>query len=137
NYSTSTMTLPQMWAKYVRGDSTGWPQRYYPCEEAYCIKLLRAVYSTRQLYEVMVDFWHNHFNVQGWEFNIAPVFMHYDRDVMRGPHPSGGNRYALGNFRALLEEGARAPAMLLFLDNKPSGRGGYNENSARDLCELH
>lgn len=137
NYSTSSMTLPQMWAKYVRGDSTGWPQRYYPCEEAYCMKLLRAVYSTRQLYEVMVDFWHNHFNVQGWEFNIAPVFMHYDRNVMRGTHPSSGKRYALGNFRALLEEVAKAPAMLLFLDNKSSRREGYNENFARELCELH
>ncbi|NLB13937.1 MAG: DUF1800 domain-containing protein, partial [Gammaproteobacteria bacterium] len=45
NYATYTMSLSQMWAKYVRGDSQGWPQRYYPCDEAACIKLIRAVYS--------------------------------------------------------------------------------------------
>lgn len=136
NYATYTMSLSQMWAKYVRGDSQGWPQRYYPCDEAACIKLIRAVYSKRQLYEVMVDFWHNHFNVQGWEFSIAPVFMHYDRDVMRGKNSS--NRFhALGNFRALLEEVAKAPAMLVYLDNKSSRGAGFNENFARELCELH
>lgn len=135
-YTTYTMTLPQMWAKYVRGDSTGWPQRYYPCDEAACIKLIRAVYSERQLFEVMVDFWHNHFNVQGWEFNIAPVFMHYDRDVMRGKN-SGNRFHALGNFRALLEAVAKAPAMLTYLDNKSSRGSGFNENFARELCELH
>lgn len=135
-YGTYTMTLAQMWAKYVRGDSTGWPQRYYPCEEAACIKLIRAVHSERQLFEVMVDFWHSHFNVQGWEFAIAPVFMHYDRDVMRGKNAS--NRYhALGNFRALLEQVTKAPAMLMYLDNKSSRGAQFNENFARELCELH
>ena len=136
-YTTRNMTVPQLWAQYVRGNSTGWPQRYYPCEEAYCIKLLRAVYSKRQLFEVMVDFWHNHFNVQGWEFGIAPVFMHYDRDVMRGKHPTSQKHYALGNFRAMLEEVAKSPAMLMYLDNKSSRRDGFNENFARELCELH
>jgi len=136
NYATYSMSLAQLWAKYVRGDSQGGPQRYYPCDEAACIKLIRAVYSKRQLFEVMVDFWHSHFNVQGWEFSIAPVFMHYDRDVMRGKN--AGNRYhALGNFRALLEEVAKAPAMLIYLDNKSSRGAGFNENFARELCELH
>ena len=142
-YTTLGMSVPQAWATHVRGSSASggpaaWPRRYYPAEEAYCVKLIRAVYSERQLYEVMVDFWHSHFNVMGWEFNIAPVFMHYDRDVMRGTRPgSGGKRYALGNFRALLEEVAKAPAMLMYLDNKSSTRAGYNENFARELCELH
>lgn len=142
-YTTLGMSVAQAWATHVRGSSAAggpaaWPRRYYPAEEAYCAKLVRAVYSERQLYEVMVDFWHGHFNVMGWDFNIAPVFMHYDRDVMRGTRPvSGGKRYALGNFRALLEEVARAPAMLMYLDNKSSTRAGYNENFARELCELH
>lgn len=136
-YVTTSMTIPQLWQTYVRGGMTGWPQRYYPCEEAACIKLIRAVYSERQLFEIMVDFWHNHFNVQGWEFSIAPVFMHYDRDVMRGTHPTTGKRYALGNFRALLEEVAKSPAMMYFLDNKSSRGTGFNENFARELCELH
>lgn len=135
-YAPLSMTVPQLWAEYVRGDSTDWPQRYHPAETAYCVKLIRALYSERQLYELMVDFWHSHFNVMGWEFNIAPVFAHYDREVMRGIGP-GGKRYALGNFRALLEQVAKAPAMLMYLDNKSSKRAGYNENFARELCELH
>lgn len=140
-YTTYTMTLPQMWATHVRGSQSvggpaAWPRRHYPCEEAACIKLIRATYSERQLLEVMVDFWHNHFNVQGWEFSISPVFMHYDRDVMRGKN-SGNRFHALGNFRVLLEEVAKAPAMLMYLDNKSSRGTGFNENFARELCELH
>lgn len=137
NYVTANLALPQLWAEYVRGASNSGNERYWPCDEAACIKLVRAVYSERQLYEVMVDFWHSHFNVLGWEFSIAPVFMHYDREVMRGTHPVSGKRYALGNFRALLEEVAKAPAMLMFLDNKSSRGIGFNENFARELCELH
>lgn len=136
-YATANLTLAQMWATYVRGGQSGGNERYWPCDEAACLKLVRAVYSERQLYEVMVDFWHNHFNVTGWEYAIAPVFMHYDRDVMRGIHPTSGKRHALGNFRALLEEVAKAPAMLMFLDNKSSRGAGFNENFARELCELH
>jgi uncharacterized protein (DUF1800 family) len=141
-YTTTAMTLAQMWATHVRGSSAAggpaaWPRRYYPAEEAHCVKLARAAYSERQLYEVMVDFWHNHFNVQGFEFGIAPIFMHYDREVMRGTHPVSARRYALGNFRALLEEVGKAPAMLIYLDNKSSRGSGFNENYARELCELH
>lgn len=137
NYATDGLTLAQLWSGYVRGAQSGGVERYWPCDEAACLKLLRAVYSERQLYEVMIDFWHNHFNVTGWDFSIAPVFMHYDRDVIRGTHPGSGKRYALGNFRALLEEVAKAPAMLMFLDNKSSRGASYNENFARELCELH
>ena len=136
-YATAGLTLAQMWATYVRGGQSSGNERNWPCDEAACLKLVRAVYSERQLYEVMVDFWHNHFNVTGWEYSIAPVFMHYDREVMRGVHPGSGKRYALGNFRALLEEAAKAPAMLMFLDNKSSRVAGFNENFARELCELH
>lgn len=137
-YTPLDMTVAQLWAKYARGDSTGWPVRYHPTETAYCVKVIRALYSERQLFEIMVDFWHSHFNVMGWEYGIAPVFQHYDRDVMRGMRPgAGGKRYALGNFRALLEEVAKSPAMLMYLDNKSSRGISYNENYARELCELH
>jgi len=136
-YATRNLSLTQLWASYMRGAQSSDHRRYWPCDEAACMKLVRAVYSERQLYEVMVDFWHNHFNVMGWEYSITPIFMHYDRDVMRGIHPTSGKRYALGNFRALLEEVAKAPAMLMFLDNKSSRGADYNENFARELCELH
>jgi uncharacterized protein (DUF1800 family) len=132
-YTTTAKSLAQLWSDHVRDrDDAGladYPYRYYPAAETQCVRMLRAVYSKRQVYERMVEFWHDHFNVLGWEFNIAPVFVHYDRDVIR-PR-------AFGNFRALLEEVAKSPAMLQFLDNKSSSVTGFNENFARELCELH
>lgn len=136
SYTTASKSLAQLWADHVRGAQSGGVERSWPCDEAACMKLVRAVYSERQVFEVMVDFWHSHFNVQGWDYSIAPIFMHYDRDVMRATNASG-KRHALGNFRTLLEAVAKAPAMLMFLNNKSSRGAQYNENFARELCELH
>ncbi len=72
-------------------------------------KLLRAIYSERQLQEVMTDFWFNHFNVFA-EKGIDRLFItSYERDVIR-PH-------ALGKFEDLLVATAKSPAMLFYLDN--------------------
>ncbi len=72
-------------------------------------KLLRAVYSERQLQEVMTDFWFNHFNVFAGK-NLVRVFLsEYERDAIR-PH-------ALGRFEDLLRATAHSPAMLFYLDN--------------------
>jgi uncharacterized protein (DUF1800 family) len=121
-------------------------------------KVLRAVYSERQLEEVMVDFWFNHFNVFGGKGPTRMYLTEYERDVIR-PH-------ALGRFRDLLQATAQSPAMLFYLDNWQSaapgdammpsprarGRGrvrppqqrptqgrrrDINENYARELMELH
>jgi uncharacterized protein (DUF1800 family) len=130
-------------------------------------KLLRAIYSERQLDEVMTDFWYNHFNVF---INKGPdryMITAYERDVIR-PH-------ALGKFKDLLVATAKSPAMLFYLDNWQSvgphsqlalygnqrppryRRGpfggiyqmpprpqpnknrpsGLNENYAREIMELH
>ena len=72
-------------------------------------KLARAVVSERQLDEVMVDFWENHFSVYSGKGQTRLFLASYDRDVIR-PH-------ALGRFRDLLEAVAKSPAMLFFLDN--------------------
>src|ERR1051325_3659428 len=72
-------------------------------------RILRAVYSERQLQEVMVDFWSNHFNVFAQKGADRWFLTSYDRDVIR---PN-----ALGNFRDLLEATAKSPAMLFYLDN--------------------
>jgi uncharacterized protein (DUF1800 family) len=72
-------------------------------------KLARAVVSDRQLDEVMVDFWENHFSVYSGKGQTRLFLASYDRDVIR-PH-------ALGKFRDLLEAVAKSPAMLFFLDN--------------------
>jgi uncharacterized protein (DUF1800 family) len=99
-------------------------------------KLLRAVYSERQLQEVLTDFWFNHFNVDMRKIEDRPVVVQYERDVIR-PR-------VFGRFRDLLEATATSPAMLFYLDNwlstaaekKPGGRG-LNENYGRELLELH
>jgi uncharacterized protein (DUF1800 family) len=109
-------------------------------EESIQARLLQSTESPRQLQEVMVDFWFNHFNVFSRKgFNELWVGA-YDQQAIR-PH-------ALGRFRDLLGSTARHPAMLYYLDNwqssatsnaKTSGRRnkGLNENYARELMELH
>jgi uncharacterized protein (DUF1800 family) len=72
-------------------------------------KMTRAVYSERQLQEMMVDFWYNHFNVFAAKGADRWLITEYERDAIR-PH-------AMGKFRDLLGATAKSPAMLFFLDN--------------------
>src|SRR5438105_13523356 len=72
-------------------------------------KVLRAVYSERQLEQVMIDFWFNHFNVFLNKDQDQYLFTSYERDTIR---PN-----ALGKFRDLLGAVAKSPAMLFYLDN--------------------
>ena len=108
-------------------------------------KLLRDIYTERQLNEVMTDFWLNHFNVYIKKSQDAPYYIaSYARDAIRP--------YALGSFENLLIASATSPAMLNYLDNStsigPDSRfatrpfaakknKGLNENYARELMELH
>jgi uncharacterized protein (DUF1800 family) len=125
-------------------------------------KVYRALYSNRQLEEVLVDFWFNHFNVfEGKNVPIQPngvvrmLLASYERDAIR-PH-------VLGKFKDLLLATARHPAMLYYLDNwesispnafeafqvGPFATGpnvaqvfsrqahGLNENYGREVMELH
>jgi len=92
-------------------------------------KILRATYSERQLEEVLVDFWFNHFNVFARKGQTEIYIGEYERDVIR---PN-----VLGNFRDLLGATAQSPAMLVYLDNWRSTNRGLNENYARELLELH
>jgi uncharacterized protein (DUF1800 family) len=72
-------------------------------------KLLRAVYSRRQLQEVLTDFWFNHFNVDARKGTDRFMLTEYERETIR-PH-------VLGKFRDLLGATAKSPAMLFYLDN--------------------
>jgi uncharacterized protein (DUF1800 family) len=126
-------------------------------------KLLRAIYSDRQLQEVMTDFWFNHFNVFIGKGADHYLITSYERDIIR-PH-------AFGKFEDLLVATAQSPAMLFYLDNWMSvgpnsdvangipkradnnwkrrvrnngqtnqakgKRNGLNENYGRELMELH
>ncbi len=97
--------------------------------EAAEARLLRAVDSPRQLEEVMIDFWFNHFNVFAGKGDVRALATGFERDAIR-PR-------AFGRFRDLLGAAARHPAMLHYLDNRVSKAGGVNENYARELMELH
>lgn len=123
-------------------------------------KVLRAVYSQRQLHEVMTDFWFNHFNVYINKSEERYLLTAYERDAIRA--------HALGKFEDLLVTTAKSPAMLFYLDNWLSvgpnsdvangvrrdakrkdkakdlpvkqakgKRNGLNENYGRELMELH
>ena len=91
--------------------------------------LLRAVYSKRQLFERMVEFWTDHFCIDITKADCPWIKIVDDRDVIR-PH-------ALGNFQDLLVASAQSPAMMEYLDNATSVAGNPNENYARELMELH
>src|SRR4029450_1802491 len=85
-------------------------------------KILRAVYSDRQLNEVMVDFWFNHFNVFAGKGQTRNYLTEYERDAIR-PH-------VLGKFRDLLGATAESPAMLFFLDNWQNSAPADAQNMA-------
>jgi len=88
-------------------------------------RVLRAVYSERQLQEVMVDFWQNHFNVFSGKAAVRWYIPSYERDVIR--------KNALGNFKDLVVGTAMHPAMLFYLDNfesvSPNSQPNANANN--------
>ncbi len=128
-FQTLEKSLAQLWADHVRKEGIDWTERTRPMWETEYATFLRGVHSKRQLLEVLADHWHNHFNVYGREYWTAPVWVHYDREVIRA--------HALGNFRQMVEAVAQSPAMLYFLDNQSNSGGNPNENYARELFELH
>jgi len=108
----------------------GWNEWIRPAMEVTCANWTKAVYSKWQLKEMMVEFWHNHFNVTiNANMEIGSCIPSYDRDVIR--------KNVFGNFRVFLEEVAKSPCMLYFLNNKSSQASPANENYARELFELH
>lgn len=124
-FVTLSKTADKIWADHVVGEQ----ERSLPAYETEKATFLRAVYSKRQLQEVLADYWHNHFNTYAWDYWTAPSFVHFDRDVIR--------KHMFGNFRAMVEAVAQSPAMLFYLDNQSNSGDKPNENYARELHELH
>ena len=94
-------------------------------QELVAQKLLRAVYSERQLQEVLADFWFNHFNVFANKGLTRMYLTAYERDAIR-PH-------VLGRFRDLLGATAKSPAMLFYLDNVRSADPAFAAKAKADL----
>ena len=115
-------------AAYYREYNLGRPQQI--TQQLNASRILRAVYSERQLQEVMVDFWTNHFNVFANKAATRWFLPEYDRDVIR---PN-----ALGNFKDLLTATAKSPAMLFYLDNfqSVSPNAQLNQNQNRRLNQM-
>ncbi|MEM8862814.1 MAG: DUF1800 domain-containing protein, partial [Chloroflexota bacterium] len=88
----------------------------------------RAVYSKKQLFERMIDFWRDHFSISD-EIDYPIELLLFEKNVLA--------KHALGNFRDLLIAASRHPAMLVYLDNFVSDKQAPNENFARELLELH
>ena len=91
--------------------------------------LMRQLYSKRQLYEVMVEFWSDHFNIFIEKGNCFYLKTVDDREVVRS--------HAMGSFRDLVWASAHSPAMMVYLDNQANEKSRPNENYARELMELH
>jgi len=91
--------------------------------------LLRRAYSPRQLFETLVEFWSDHFNISIHKEGCLVLKIVDDREVIR--------RHAMGTFRDVLWASAHSPAMLVYLDQQVSDRVAPNENYARELMELH
>ncbi|MGJ8662445.1 MAG: DUF1800 domain-containing protein, partial [Marinicella sp.] len=102
---------------------------FNPAFELIAATLIRAAYNPTQLFETMVEFWSNHFNVNLFDGPIQLFKGIDDRDNIR-PH-------ALGKFKDLLHANAKSPAMLVYLDGFSNTADGPNENYARELMELH
>lgn len=127
-FTTLGKTVQQLWADH-RSQTSNYYLRMLPFSEIECMTLIRQTYSQRQLAETLADFWHDHFSVFGTDYDGGPVFVPFDRDVIR---PN-----VLGNFRAMLESVAKSTTMMYYLDLYSSTRAGPNENFARELFELH
>lgn len=91
--------------------------------------LIRAVYSKRQLFEVMASFWTDHFNINIEKGDCIYLKPTDDRQVIR--------KNALGKFRDLVRASATSAAMLVYLDGDQNAVGKPNENYGRELMELH
>jgi uncharacterized protein (DUF1800 family) len=130
NITTFTKTMTQLWQEHFRDpEGLGINHQLLPYREVERAAFVRTMYSQWQLFEVLADFWHNHFNVFAPDFPLRSFFVQFDRDVIRA--------HQLGNFREMLEAVATSPVMLYYLDNESNTVAGPNENWARELFELH
>lgn len=89
----------------------------------------RFIFSKRLLYQTMVEFWSDHFNIDLQTNAARYLKIVDDNEVIR--------KHALGNFKELLTASAQSPAMLNYLDNDQNRRRAPNENYAREIMELH
>jgi uncharacterized protein (DUF1800 family) len=121
-YPSLAKSVTQIRSSYSNGSWTA-------MTELGMAKIARSVLSKRQLFEMMVEFWHDHLHVASPSSEVWDVMTSYDRDVIRP--------FAFGRFSDLLLASAKHPAMLRILNNYQSSVDTLNENYGRELLELH
>lgn len=122
-------TLAESWAQlYDRRALANWNDVIAPFNQTRAATIIRRAHSRRQLFERVVEFWHDHFSLYGPDFIVRSLFPKWDATI---------REHALGNFRTLLEATGAHPCMLYYLDNYLSTNAGPNENYAREVFELH
>jgi hypothetical protein len=102
NFQSLNLTPNQLWTTF-HSDTANYSHRMLPIAEVECATIIRQTCSKHQLFEVMVDFWHDHFSVFGWDYDGGPIFPAFDalfRDT------ASGNRVS-GNLKSLLMAGLR------------------------------
>jgi len=132
NFLSLNLTPNQLWTTF-HSDTDNYDHRMLPIAEVECATIIRQTYSKHQLFEVMVDFWHDHFSVFGWDYDGGPIFPSYDA-LFRNTASGKG---VFGNFQNLLMGVCESASMMYMLDLYSSFAAGPNENYARELCELH
>jgi uncharacterized protein (DUF1800 family) len=122
NFITLAMDAPELIRRYENNQGV-------PVFQLISASIYRALYSPRQLYERMVVFWTDHFNIHLFG-DLQPLLKPVDdREVIR--------KHALGKFPEMLAASAHSPAMLIYLTNTSNVKDRPNENYARELMELH
>ena len=122
-YPSVSMSIPDLHANFANSSLV-------PCEHLQQVCVARSVLSERELFERVVEFWHDHFNVDQLETVRGRLFFTaYDRDTIR--------QHALGRFEDLLISVAKSPAMSAYLDGDVNVAGAANENFGREVMELH
>lgn len=137
-YPLTTWGLPRLRTTYNEYNTNQLMLPGRVRQEMAAARMLRNIYSKKQLEQVLVDFWHNHFNVDARIETGRWGVVTYEREAIRP--------FVLGRFRDMLGAVARHPSMLAYLDNDQNFVPGYvrgttlfgsNENYARELLELH
>lgn len=127
--ATDARISPYFFLNYIAATLKGFQTPSYIVHQCIESTIVRAVYSERQLYEKMVEFWTDHFSVEIYKSHIPWLFPVWLRETIR-PH-------AMGTFPELLAATAQSAVMMFYLDNETSVVGNPNENYARELMELH
>ncbi|MDG4827281.1 DUF1800 domain-containing protein [Asanoa sp. WMMD1127] len=123
--STLSMSIPQ-----VRANREALNERGAQADqEVVDAAVGRMIFSDRQLFEVMVDFWNDFLHVGPFFDGSDMVRSSFDRDVIR--------KHALGNYSDMLVAANRHPALLIYLNQNQSSKDNVNENLARENLELY